>query len=404
MSANWSPLPVPSIKPPDVWGATVNAAIQQIRSQIDQLASDPCEAGRRRASFQFLKSYRNNASTGILFLGSSSHEGVGKQNTSQRVMNQALKNLRTALYEGAPKDYGRGYIPAYYATAWPMADGPIESGEVPHPTGIGGLGARSSTIRKQGTASSIEFPALDFNGEDLEVVWTRRTDTRNFEVYVDNVLAETIYTWGSPVTYGMRTFVPMGSGAKVIRLENNDTTYDARVEGIVHRTSSEGIVLYDHTRSGGNLPFYLDGNRAAYMWESVENITDPIGLVVIGLGTNDMAEGQPGLAAWETRLTNLLAEITTRLPDAGVVFFMQPERIQDAAAQNTVLEDYTRVLKKVLDGFDNATMLEESTYWRPRPGSTIQEQDPHGWLTDTVHHGPDAAALLGRALAEAVLS
>lgn len=73
---------------------------------------------------------------------------------------------------------------------------------------------------------------------------------------------------------------------------------------------------------------------------------------------------------------------------------MQGERIEDAAANNAVHTLYTEKLYEVAAEFPNVTIVEEKDLWTPMPGSNLAEQNPVGWLADTVHHSALAAKVM----------
>ena len=73
---------------------------------------------------------------------------------------------------------------------------------------------------------------------------------------------------------------------------------------------------------------------------------------------------------------------------------MQGERIEDAAAENAVHLLYTEKLYEVAAKYSNVTIVEEKDLWMPQPGSNLTEQNPVGWLADTVHHSALAAKVM----------
>ena len=213
------------------------------------------------------------------------------------------------------------------------------------------------------------------------------------KVYVDDVFAQSVPTANPTIEHGHVVTIPIPPGVHNIKVKNETTVNQAfRIEGIIHKTNENGITLYDAASSGAKLEFYLEGNQAIEMFESMGNVVPDASLHLIGLGTNDIASyGAAGVDAWGNRLTamfNLLKiDPSSSNSPPGVLFYMQGEGLADAAASNSVHQLYTEKLYDIANEYPNVTIVEEKDLWTPLPGSTLDEQNPIGWLADTVHHG-----------------
>ena len=357
-----------------------------------------------RAFFPFYKRWLANQEVDVVLWGDSNHEGTGKPDSASRAFNILSEKLRDYLYEGGDYDRGRGYIPACYRI--PLSDAPTVSGNTTNIWNEGGLGGRSVNLDPNVSSNGgvLDFGDLDFGDTtSFEVVYTARSEFFTgapIRVYVDDALVDTIVTTNPTIEYGHTHTVTITPGIHNIKLKNESPVNQAvRVEGIIHKTRNKGLTVYDNTWAGSKLAAYLEGTQATRVAQALNNVTPRAALHIIGLGTNDQADGGlGGVDVFGSRLQTIFTMLAVD-PDGvqsppGVIFFLPGERIQDAAANNAVHKLYTEKLYEVAAEFPNVTILEEKDLWTPMPGSSLSEQNPVGWLADTVHHGPLAAKVM----------
>lgn len=376
----------------DQWGDKVNGALS-MRNPV-----------RNRAAVSFANKLGGaSPKAAVLTIGDSKMEGSGVSVTTDRSQNRMLEALRTATgMTGAGWDMGRGYIPSKYETFFGFSDAPTRTNA--NPISEGGLGGRSVSVEKAPpSAGVIDFGTLDFGtATSFQVAYTRRPDTANVQVLVDDVVASTINTNNATLVYGGLASVTISPGVHNIKIRQTGD-YVARIEGIVHRTAPKGITLYDGCRSGAQSGFYTPGTtNPNRVWQSMSTVCQDVGAIVCALGANDMASITVG--AWENNLRAIVNKGLEVFPAAGFVFLMAAERVEDAnVAGSTKHAEFTARARKVMGEFDHTTFLEEASFWQPRPGGSTAVQDPQGWLADTVHYGAGAGRVLGRALASSLL-
>lgn len=379
----------------NAWGEKLNAALE-VRNPV-----------QNRAAVSLANKLTGASPKGaVLTLGDSKMEGsgIGSGPSTDRSQNRMIDAVRIgAGMAGAGWDMGRGYIPAKYGTFYTMSDAPtyINTADVMNE---GGLGSRSISVEKPGSqAGVINFGNLDFGtATSFQVAYTRRPDTANVQVLIDDVVASTINTNNPSLVYGGLATVAITPGVRNIKIRQTGD-YVARIEGIVHRTANKGITLYDGCRAGAQSTFYTPGStQPDRVWQSMSTVCQDVGVIVCALGANDMASIP--LSAWENNLRAIVTKGLQVFPAAGFVFLMAAERLEDVnIAGSTKHADFTARARRVMAEFDHTTFLEEASFWQPRPGSTQAEHDPQGWLADTVHYGAGAGRVLGRALAASIL-
>jgi hypothetical protein len=339
---------------------------------------------------------------GILVMGDSKIEGAGVRYTKDRSQNRLLDALRASTgMNTAGWDVGRGYIPAAYSTLWGFYDAPTLTNATLL-AGTGGLGGRLVEV-KSNPVGSVDFGNLDFGtSTSFEIAYAQSPFAAEFDVLVNNVVALTVNT-GTPdglTHFGKTATVPLtGTGVKNVKARWKSVN-GFYLEGIVHRTSPKGIVLYDSSRSGANVDYYLtSGNSNAEMiWQSNLGVAKNVGLIVLAFGANDQAYTTP--APWEANIRALINKCAVNYPGVGIVFLMAAKLLEDAAASNHEKHaEFTRRAQKVCDEFDNVVLLEESTWFEPE---VLEPQDPRGWLDDKIHYAEEAGFILGRAMARAV--
>jgi hypothetical protein len=340
---------------------------------------------------------------GVLVLGDSKIEGAGVRYLKDRSQSRMIDALRASLGMNTPGwDVGKGYIPAAYSTFWGFYDAPVLTSATPL-LGTGGLGGRLVEV-KQNPPGSVDFGNLDFGtSTSFDLAYVQSPFAAEFDVLVNNVVALTVNT-GTPdgaTHFGRLATVPLtGTGVKNVKARWKSTN-GFYIEGIVHRTANKGIVLYDGSRSGANVDYYLpSGNsNSSMIWESHVGVAKNVGLIVMAFGANDMSSKSP--ASWETSIRELMNKCKSVYPGVGIVFLMAAKTLEDAAAGNTTRHpDFTARAQKVCSEFPNAILLEESTWFEPK---ATAPQDPQGWLDDTVHYGEEGSLILGRAIARAVI-
>lgn len=401
-AAAWSTITgKPSTYPPSAHNQAMStvtgldSALTAIGTRID--GNRPT---RHRAAIAFTNKLSASNKVGVLTIGDSKMEGSGNSVTTSRSQNRMLNALRVAAgASGSGWDMGRGYIPSRYETFFGFSDAPVLTNA--NPVSEGGLGGRSASVEL--TGGTINFGSLDFGtATTFQVAYTKRPDTANVEVLVDDVVAATINTNNATIVYGGLATVTLPSGGVHTVKIRQTGPYVARVEGIVHRTANQGVTLYDGCRSGAQTTFYTPGTtQPDRVWQSMATVCQDIGVIVCALGANDMASLT--VSQWESNLRAIVNKGLAVFPTAGFVFLMGAERIEDANAGNTTHATFTAAARSVMAEFEHTTFLEEGTYWRPIPGASTAAQDPLGWLADTVHYGNGASRVLGRALTEGIL-
>lgn len=377
----------------------LEAALTSLSTRVDAR-----QVTRHRAAIAFQRKLANGSRVSVVTIGDSKMEGSGVSVTSSRSQNRMLDALRAAMgMTGAGWDMGRGYIPAKYETFFGFSDAPTLVNAV----GVseGGLGGRSVSVEKPGTqAGVIDFGNLDFGtATAFQVAYTRRPDTALVEVLIDNAVATTIntnnatYVWG-----GLATVTLPSGGIHNIKIRQTGD-YVARIEGIIHRTASQGITLYDGCRSGAQTGFYTPGtSNPDRVWQSMSTVCQDVGVVVCALGANDMAS--ISVTAWESNLRAIVNKARQVWPTAGFLFLMAAERIEDAnVVDSTKHAEFTAAARRVMEEFEHTSFMEEAAFWQPLAGGSVAAQDPLGWLADTVHYGVGAGHVLGRALAHSIL-
>lgn len=381
----------------DEWGPKLNAAIQEVADTV--VANSPV---RNRAAVSLANKLGGSTpKAAVLTLGDSKIEGSGVSITSDRSQNRMLDALRVnAGMTGSGWDMGRGYIPSKYETFFGFSDAPVLTNA--NAISEGGLGGRSASVEL--TGGTIDFGTLDFGtATTFEVAYTKRPDTANVEVLVDDVVTATINTNNATLVYGGLATVTLPSGGVHTVKIRQTGDFVARVEGIVHRSAPKGITLYDGCRSGAQTGFYVPGTtNPDRVWQSMSTVCQDVGAIICALGANDMASIT--VNAWETNLRAIVNKALQVFPAAGFVFLMGAERLEDAnVTGSTKHAEFTTAARKVMGEYDHTTFLEEASFWQPKSGGSTAEQDPQGWLADTVHYGTGAGRVLGRALASSLL-
>lgn len=346
-------------------------------------------SGRRAMTFAHAMLAKDN-SVGVLFLGDSKVEGTGLTQVAQRWQNQFMGTLRT-VFPVAGGDTGYGYWPADYLTFYDLDKQPTHSAGVV-PLGYdGGLGNRSVHVPVN---AYVEWPNV-VTGTSVRVYYTRGSVYGTMEVLVDGTVATTVNTNGANAA-GRFVDVAVTAGTHTIRVRCSATNA-IRPEGLYVQTSATGWHHYDGSHSGYMTTDYVQngttGPQATRHWESVAALPRPVGLAVIGLGANDMSSLTA--AQFGANAAAMIARIEQACPRAGIVFLMGAMRVEDARSAGAgdypgKLIEFEEALRAAIGDNPRVTILQESALWTPlnatpaNPSSPV-EQDPTGFLADSVH-------------------
>ena len=339
----------------------------------------------------------------VVAMGDSKTEGAGVETVDQRWLDQLMGTLR-ARY--APDgDQGLGYLPAYYATFYGFPSAPTTSGSAVTVGNGGGLGNRSRHLQAGGSVTWT-VPAWT-SGVPLLVHWTQHPGLGDLEVVTSGTVRGTIVTGGSPIESKVTAVtIPAGTTSITVRHKSGTGTGNAaRVEGIVHRTATTGVTIYDGARSGAKLVDYAQGlvNDGAPLsddWHFQAVAAVQPHAVILAFGANDQASRTP--AQWGTDLRTVVDKAKAAAPGAGIIVLHGAQRTEDVTADPMRVLRFEAAARDAVGADPDVTILYESTLWKPTAGVDYTSSDPSGWLADTVHTGPAANAQIARYLAAQV--
>lgn len=336
----------------------------------------------------------------VIAMGDSKTEGTGLTSVTERWLNQ-LQGILRARYAPAG-DQGLGYLPADYFTFYGFPTETTRSATGWQSVGNGGgLGNRSIHLTAGGW---VEWPAMTFTaGVPLIVHWTRIPAGASMEVLVDGVVASTIVTAGADRS--MSTTVTVAAGSHVIRVRHKAGSGDAvRIEGVVHRTKTTGVIVYDAARSGGKVSDYSDGMVADGAPTSDDRHWEAVSLaaphaIVMAFGANDMSSHTA--QEWRDDLIIAVAKAKAAAPGVGVILLVGAQGTGDVNTDPGKILEFEAAARDAVGADPDVTILYESALWAPTAGVDYAVGDPSGWLApgDTVHTGPAAHAQIARYLA-----
>lgn len=333
-----------------------------------------------------------DAGTGVVaWMGDSKSEGTGVQREDQR----ALARFRVMLRDRwvLPADTGVGYVPAHYYNFYPLDPQPTITGDHT-PVGYeGGVGNRSVHLQP---GAVVTWPAMTYSAAvGVPVHWTRMEANGSLEVLIDDTVAATIDTQGSPRA-SMRTVVPITDGEHVVAVRASGTLA-ARIEGIVNESAPTGAKVHDAARSGGTLHQFTQGTvspeQVKRHWEAMTLLQPD--LIVAAFGANDMSSYTP--QQWAANLKRTVELRDQYLPDTGLLLLHGAQRVEDTPGR---LRQYEETALETLANVPLVSILWESALWQPRPGHTYRGDidDPDDWLSDSVHLTPASSEAIAEYL------
>lgn len=339
----------------------------------------------------------------VVAMGDSKTEGAGVSVTSDRWLNVLMAGLR-ARY--APtSDQGLGYLPAYYATFWGFPSAPTTSGSAVTVGNVGGLGNRSRHLAAGGSVTWT-VPAWT-SGVPLLVHWTQHPGLGDLEVVTGGKVRATIATGGSTIASKVTSVtIPAGTTSITIRHKSGTGAGNAaRVEGIVHRTSTTGVIVYDAARSGAKAVDYSEGLGSSgapdsedYHWQAVQLIAPHA--VILAFGANDQASRTA--AQWSDDLRLAVAKAKAAAPGAGVIVLHGAQRTEEAGDPSRVLA-FEAAARAAVGADPDVSILYESSLWAPVVGEDYSDGDGI-WLSDTVHTNATANQAIARMLLASITS
>lgn len=334
----------------------------------------------------------------VVAMGDSKTEGAGVSAVADRWLNLIQDTLRARYAPGA--DQGLGYLPAYYDTFYGFPSAPTPSGSTTElGGGYGGLGNRSVHLDSGGSLTWTVPPWT--SGVPLIVHYTQHPLLGDLEVVTGGVVRATIPTGGAEVESRTATVtVPAGTTSVTVRHKTGTGNGGARVEGIVHRTSTSGVIVYDASHSGGKVVDFAQGLSAQWHWEAVA-LTAPHA-VIMAFGANDMSDPPGGrtLSQWRQDLVNAVAKAKAAAPGAGIVLLHGAQRTQEAGDPSRLLA-FEAAARSAIGADPDVTILYESQLWAPVVGEDYTDGDGI-WLADTVHTNAAGNAAIARYLAGSI--
>lgn len=337
----------------------------------------------------------------VVAMGDSKTEGAGVSLTADRWLDVLMGRLR-ARY--APTgDQGLGYLPAYYATFWGFPSAPTTSGSAVTVGNGGGLGNRSRHLAAGGSVTWT-VPAWT-SGVPLLVHWTQHPGLGDLEVVTGGTVRATIATAGSTIASKVTPVtIPAGATSITIRHKSGTGTGNAaRVEGIVHRTATTGVVIYDGARSGAKVVDYSEGLGSSgtpdsedYHWQAVAAVAPHA--VILAFGANDQSDPPGGRTAsqWANDLRVAVAKAKAAAPGAGIVLLHGAQRTEEAGDPSRILA-FEAAARDAIGADPDVSILYESQLWAPVVGEDYADGDGI-WLSDTVHTNVTANRAIARML------
>ena len=343
----------------------------------------------------------------VVAMGDSKTEGAGVSATSDRWLNVLMAGLR-ARY--APSgDQGLGYLPAWYATFYGFSTAPTTSGSAVTVGNGGGLGNRSRHLAAGGSVTWT-VPAWT-SGVPLLVHWTQHPGHGDLEVVTGGTVRATIATGGAAIASKVTPVtIPAGTTSVTVRHKAGTGTGNAaRVEGIVHRTATTGVVIYDGARSGAKVVDYSEGLGSSgapdsedYHWHAVKLVAPHA--VIMAFGANDQSDPPGGRTAsqWADDLRVAVAKAKAAAPGAGIVLLHGAQRTEEAGDPSRVLA-FEAAARDAIGADPDVSILYESQLWAPVVGEDYTDGDGI-WLSDTVHTNATANQAIARMLLASITS
>lgn len=320
----------------------------------------------------------------MVAMGDSKTEGAGVSVIGDRWLNLLQAALR-ARYAPAG-DQGLGYLPAFYATFYGLSPAPTTSGSAVEVGNGGGLGNRSRHLSAGGSVTWT-VPAWT-SGVPLLVHWTQHPGHGDLEVVTGGVVRGTIATIGSTIVSKVTSVtIPAGTTAITVRHKaGTGTGLAARIEGIVHRTATTGVIVYDGARSGAKVVDYSQGlvNDGAplsddYHWQAVAAVAPHA--VILAFAANDQASRTA--SEWGDDLRTAVDKAKTAAPGAGIVVLHGAQRTEEAGDPSRILA-FEAAARDAIGSDPDVSILYESQLWAPVVGEDYADGDG-SWLADTVH-------------------
>ena len=334
-------------------------------------------------------------------MGDSKTEGTGVSAIGDRWLNVLMTGLRA---RHAPTgDQGLGYLPAYYATFYGFSTAPTFTGSVTTLGYDGGLGNRAAHMAA-GASVTWTVPAWT-SGVPLLVHYTRRPDVGSIEVVTGGTVRATISTTGAAASMVASVTIPAGTTSITIRHKSGTGSGNAaRVEGIVHRTATTGVIVYDAAHSGGKVVDYTEGVAASSVsddrhWEAVAAVAPHA--IIMAFGANDQSDPPGGRTAaqWANDLRAAVARAKAAAPGAGVILLHGAQRTQEAGDPARILA-FEAAAREAIGADPDVSILYESSLWAPVVGEDYSDGDGV-WLSDTVHTNATANRAIARMLLDA---
>lgn len=342
----------------------------------------------------------------VVWMGDDKMEGVGSSGLSTRSQAIATDLLRDGLL-GLSGDQGDGYLPVLpgSGTAPQIAQVSGTEGTAWSRLTTTGMGMRGILLKTVGT--TITYPARRARFVRLHHP-TSSSWPGSAEVLVNGVSRGTISSNGG--ASATEEFVDYDLGSVIdAPVQIRCSTANVAVEGVTFRTELGGITPYDAACSGATAATYDTGSGSAQNIRAIAKI-DPA-LVVIGLGVNDMATVTAD--AFAASLKSLHDKIVAACPNTGVLIVMSAMRVEDARSATTndrpsKLLDFEGAVRSVLGGLERVGIIFESVLWQPAnrlPANAAKpvEQDPVGWLADSVHPNDFGHACIGNYIGNSLL-
>ena len=356
----------------------------------------------------------------VLVLGDGKPEGIGASSLSSRWPDQVRDTLR-ARWAMSDRDTGVGYRPVCWSAPG-VPNAPTISGtagtDYVKITNAGGWGSRAVQLSP---GTSVTFPA--YAARFLRVNYTTApTGSGTLEVLIDGRLAQTIDTTAADTTNAVAPMIDLGGIApRVVVLRCKAGT--PRVNGVVYRTALDGLHMVEASHDGYRADLYAYGDRSAgaapaalqsrLLFDSIAALRP--NLVIVALGAADMAgAGATPIAPadWRQALGDLFGKIRAAAPACSILFLHGAARVEDARSATATdnpgkIAQFEQAAQSVIDADPLALMLRESAWWQPlgaQPANPARpvEQDPRGWLVDSVHPSEFGAGQIAAGIVQAL--
>lgn len=368
-------------------------------------------------------SVQTTASQGTLrvaALGDSKAEGVGADTLTMRWQDVLRDRLREKYTPGedTSQDRGVGFIPCLYA-GWVNQPTPTVTGtqgtDWDSNNAEGSYGMREILLKT--SSCIVTFPVTQTRY--ITVHYTKRWSpwyNGQFTISSNGTQLATIDTkvddLALDATEGRQTF-DLGS------VQNTEVTLrwvsgtGPRIAGVTFQTAQAGVTVVDASHAGFMISSYNDSSNPGGTKLNLESLSnfDPH-LIILALGSNDMSQTWDPNTTWKNLVVDFISKLKSSCPKAVILFDLGPMRVEDArsATPTDNPQKYGRfksALENALGGDPRVGIVYEADLFTPInavPANTVfpREQDPAGFLFDSVHPSNYGNALIARMIFEAL--